>query len=87
MKQAHALHQRASREQESRGRCARRGLGLATIAVTQAGAPLWAEAGAPERLAAAPLVQGVFWTLVLPLLLFVVAFLSAYALYRHFSAK
>ena len=61
--------------------------GVGTVGAMFVGSPLWAEGDAPERLSAAPTVSGIFWTVVVPLLLLLVSFLSAYALYRHFSSK
>ena len=60
---------------------------LGAAAALLASSPLWAEVATADRLSATPAVSGVFWTLVMPLLLFAVSFAAAYALYRHFSAK
>ena len=59
---------------------------LGALAGMAASQPSWAEVGAPERLPAPTVVTGFVWTVVVPVLLFLVAFLAAYALYRHFSA-
>lgn len=38
-----------------------------------------------EALATEPVLQGVFWSWVVPALLFLIAFVATWMLYRHFS--
>lgn len=40
-----------------------------------------------EPLAATPPISGVFWSWVVPIALFLVAFGATWALYRHFAGK
>ena len=42
---------------------------------------------ATEPLTAAAPLQGVFWSWVVPIALFLLAFGATWALYRHFAAK
>ena len=65
----------------------RTAVGIGGAAATSMPTALWAHVGTSERLAEAPPVSGAFWTIVVPLLLFAVSFLSAYGLYRRFSKK
>ena len=49
--------------------------------------PCWAEVATSERLPVASSITGWVWTLLMPILLFLVSFFAAYALYRHYSSK
>ena len=44
-------------------------------------------AGAAGRIPAEPPIDGPLWSVVVPALLFAVAFLATYRLYRHFAGK
>lgn len=49
--------------------------------------PCWAEVATSERLPVATSITSWVWTVLVPVLLFLVSFFAAYALYRHFSSK
>jgi hypothetical protein len=40
-----------------------------------------------ESIPAAPPIGGPFWTLVVPAILFSIAFVATFLLYRHFAGK
>ena len=63
------------------------GAALSACASLTAYRPCWAEVAASERLPVATSITSWVWTVLVPVLLFLVSFFAAYALYRHFSSK
>jgi len=63
------------------------GAALSACAGLAACRPCWAEVAASERLPVETSITGWVWTVLVPVLLFLVSFFAAYALYRHFSSK